>query len=77
MPRSPTTCRWAILYVDREQHFRFANQTFLRWRNYTRDELLGKTLSQVLDERGGNVAEIAGLRAARWRVSGSCSKSNA
>lgn len=50
----------AILYVDREQHFRFANQTFLRWRNYTRDELLGKTLAQVLDERGGNVAEIAG-----------------
>jgi diguanylate cyclase (GGDEF)-like protein/PAS domain S-box-containing protein len=48
----------AILYVDREQRFRFANQTFLRWRGYTRDTLLGKTLADVLVERGGSYAEI-------------------
>lgn len=50
----------AILYVDREQRFRFANATFLRWRGYSREALLGMRLEQVLAERGGSYAEIAG-----------------
>lgn len=48
----------AILYVDRERRFQFANKTFLRYRGYTREALLGKTVAEVLGEGGGGYGEM-------------------
>jgi len=48
----------AILYVDRERRFQFANRTFLRYRGYSREELMGKTVEEVLGDGGGGYAEM-------------------
>ncbi|SHH00382.1 diguanylate cyclase domain-containing protein [Massilia sp. CF038] len=50
----------AILYIDRQQRFRFANRTFLEWRNMTHQALIGKTVAEVLGQQGLDYAEIAG-----------------
>jgi diguanylate cyclase (GGDEF)-like protein/PAS domain S-box-containing protein len=52
-----------ILYIDREQRFRFVNRTYLKWNRATLDSLLGKTLAEIFTDDYDSGARYAAIEA--------------
>jgi PAS domain S-box-containing protein len=44
-----------ISYIDREKRYRFNNRTYEQWFGYAKDELLGKSMAEVLGEKAYQV----------------------
>ncbi len=58
-----------ISYVDTNQRYRFVNRTYEMWFNCSRDEILGKSVLELLGETAYHIAEPTIQRAQAGQIS--------